>query len=143
MADPYLLERYRARQREYKRRPEVMARNAERCRRYRAKLKRERPEVYQQQLEDARIRNRRQHEGRALHVKTGSLPPDPKRWLPAEPLLRYLAGVEYQPKHETAQRALLRVVNENRRSRLLYQTADLLITDAGGALALVYPEVYA
>lgn len=142
MADPYLRRRELERKASWEVEQRKRERNPDRCRRYREKLKAERPEVYQQQLEDARIRRRLRNErlgvpkGKPLHpVKN-----PPPLWLPVEPLLKFLRANRIESMH--GERDLYRVLHETATTVSL-PVADRIITRAGYALPLVYPELYA
>jgi hypothetical protein len=145
MADPYLAERERAMNAERHRR--TAEANRERCRRYRAKVKAERPEVYQRQLEDARIRTRLQHNNAAELPKwTVSSFAEPAteapQHLPVEPLAAFvrIARAEGAKVSQRDVDIVTKAVNHGYRVGL--PVADRIITCAGGALSNVYPEVY-
>jgi hypothetical protein len=147
LADPYLTKRERERERNLS--PEALQRqherNAERCRRYREKLKRERPEVYQQQLEDARIRAHLRGEERGTltgHTRAVVVEPVTAP-LPIEPLIGFIARAadEEEVISESMQRTIYRVTHEQEAVSMV--VADRIITQLGGSLAIVYPELYA
>jgi hypothetical protein len=139
-SDPYLLKRERARQNKWGR---GHPRNAERCRIYREKLKRERPEVYQQQLEDSRIRSRAKREGKPLVSKRAVVVEPRVPRLPVEPLVRFLNHLTIDDLQltESNVRAVYRVLREHPND-VSVVIADRLITQCGGALSNVYPELY-
>lgn len=141
MADPYTAKRLRERQNSWAQRK---VRNAERCRRYRAKLKAERPEVYQQQLEDARIRNRLRNErlGKAAVTKRAAVVEPDTAALPLAPLVEFLGGVDLNTIPKDEARLAYRALKENRQY-VTVNVADRLVTSYGGALSNVYPELFA
>lgn len=142
MADPYLAERERTRKTDW---ATKQARNPERCRRYRAKLKAERPDVYQQQLEDARIRNRQRADKRGAPTATKRTPVTeaPARRVPVDPLVDFLERHGDEDRMDPADvRTVYRIVHEGA-ARVSVPVADRLITTLGGSLAAVYPDLYA
>jgi hypothetical protein len=148
MADPYLAARERDRKNSWEQVRQRQIHNAERCRRYRERLKTERPEVYRQQLEDARIRNRRRHErrNRPITTKRAAVINAPPVKLPSEPLKAFLAHVDLDAERPNlsvaAKRAAFRVLHEGN-GIVTATVADLVITSLGGSLTHVYPELYA
>jgi hypothetical protein len=141
MADPYTAERVRERQNRWAQRK---ARNPERCKRYREKLKIERPEVYQQQLEDARIRNRLRNErlGKPAAAKRAVVVEPEIAALPLGPLVSFLNCVDIASIDKATARLAYRALNENR-SYVTVNVADRLVTAYGGAFSNVYPELFA
>jgi hypothetical protein len=142
-ADPYLARRERERKMSWEATQRKQGLNPERCRRYRERLKRERPEVYQQQLEDARIRHRLHSEqqgtqagtARAVVVEPVETP------LPIEPLVEFLARVPEEVISDSLQRTIYRVTHESEAVSMVI--ADRIITAYGSSLSNVYPELYA
>lgn len=148
MADPYIKRRERERQRTWAAEKAKRIANPDRCRRYRARLKQERPKVYQQQLEDARIRRRLRNDlqGKPATTKRAVVIEPKGRRLPAAPLARVLREAErtgqIDPfnRGDTDSRTAFRVLHETDRVSVL--VADRLLTRVGSALAVVYPEFY-
>lgn len=144
MADPYLASRENKRKAEWHRaHPNT---GVEACRRYRERLKRERPEVHQQQLEDARIRARLRNERLGIPTGPTHVVVHEKKShasLSVEPLVEFLALVPegtIDALHPSSQRAIRRLSEDPGVSPLV---ADRIVTACGGALPLVYPELYA
>lgn len=145
VADPYLREQMRKRQRSWEAEQRKRKANPERCKRYRERLKAERPEVYRQQLEDARIRNRLRNEriGKPEGVKTAKVDERIPR-IDAGPLLDFvhLAMNAGQVPDPTDARTVFRLVHEGK-GRVSMLVADRLVTALGGTFSTVYPELYA
>jgi hypothetical protein len=150
VADPYLQRRLRERQNEWAQRVDQRE-NAERCKRYREKLKRERPEVYQQQLEDARIRGRLRNDrlNKPPGIRRAEVIEPHVAPLPVAPLLAFLnrlgtdvLGVSDRAMPKDVARAIHRAKTENR-EHVTVAVADRIITAYGGALSTVYPELFA
>lgn len=148
MSDPYLRERLSRRKARWE--ANKRARNPERCREYRARLKAERPEVYEQQLEDARIRGRLRKErlnpNAPLAPKRSPLPHEPLAYVPIEPLREFLSRVDLDNAAatvgETVTRTAFKVLHEDR-AEISERAADRVLTAFNGSLASVYPELYA
>lgn len=149
MADPYIKRRERERQRTWAAEERKRNANPDRCRRYRARVKAERPDVYQQQLEDARIRRRLRNDlqGKPAGTKRVIVTEPMGHRLPAAPLARVMAEAERAgiidpyDRGDTDARAAFRVLHET--DRVSVAVADRLLTRVGSALAVVYPELYA
>jgi hypothetical protein len=143
VADPYLAERLRKRQNTWALRGDQRE-NVARCKRYREKLKVERPEVYQQQLEDARIRGRLRNEDRPLGTKRAVVVEPRAARLPVTPLIDFLNRVavddEAVVSDDTA-RAVRRALHDNH-DHVSVLVADRIVTAYGGALSAVYPELF-
>jgi hypothetical protein len=143
MADPYLAGRERARKNTWEGRQRRAEANPDRCRRYRERLKAERPDVYQQQLEDARIRNRQRYDNRQAPTTTKRAKVhQPRVHVPAEALVRFLDRFPDEAfLDESDTRAAFRARHEG--DNVSVGVADRLITTLGGNLADVYPDLYA
>jgi|1185.fasta_scaffold12914_3 hypothetical protein len=149
MSDPYIKRRERERQRTWAAEKAKRDANPDRCRRYRARLKVERPSVYQQQLEDARIRRRLRNDLQGKPVRTKrALVTEPKAHrIPVAPLARVLREAERAgvidpfDRDDGDSRAFFRVLHET--DVVSVRVADRLLTRVGSALAIVYPELYA
>jgi hypothetical protein len=148
--DPYLKRKLHERQSDWAK-ENLRKGNAERCRRYRERVKAERPDLYQRQLEDQRIRGRiaREAQGKPARM-TGRSPlkqaPVPK--VPVGPLIEFLGRVDRTgrsaDKSDYAVRATYHVLHEVAPDALVTMTvADCILTAFNGSLANVYPELYA
>jgi hypothetical protein len=147
MADPYLASRERALSAERHRRSFESGKNAERCRRYRDRMKREDPARYQRTLEDARIRSR-------LAKSNGDVPPRTvvrpfaealELKLKPDPLVEFLRALspEDLPTDDTSDARKVYSLLHANPQRVSVSVADRIVTRCGGALATVYPELYA
>lgn len=148
MADPYLAKHERemnsARQKRYY--AENPERNNARCRRWREKVKRTDPKRYQQMLEDSRIRSRlAKNREDTMPVGVRVKVKEPRgNYLPVEPLIEFLNSLPVRTlrEHERELRSTYRVLHESR-AGVTVKVADSVVTAYNGALANVYPELYA
>jgi hypothetical protein len=145
MADPYLAARERALSAVRHRRYLESGKNAERCKRYRDRVKREDPARYQRMLEDARIRSRLAKGDKPPKsvVRPFSEPMEPK--LKPDPLVAFLRNLppEQLPTEDTSDARKVYALLYANPQRVSLSVADRLVTRYGGALAMVYPELYA
>jgi len=142
MADPYTAEKERERRRNYPDRKGPQ--NAERCKRYRERMKRERPDAYARYLEDARMRRKLANE---LAGKT--LRPATTNWvgkghyvyLDPAPILTVALAMK-DTADPTVARSIRRLITgESRHVEL--SVVDAITLRAGLSPHDVYPELVA
>jgi hypothetical protein len=144
MSDPYLRRLEAERKRNWEAEQRKRAANPERCRRYREKLKAERPSVYRQQLEDSRLRSglRREEAGKPTTTKRTRVVNGKSSHLPLAPLVEFLERAQsarpWIEDDPSKARAIYRITHETERVSVRVVEDVLAMFDM--PLALVYPE---